>query len=423
MWRAVLEPAGPVASDAERRRARIIAGLSLPLILFAGIETCRADSPSRWFFLAVLLQALAAYGSARTRLVRAAGILLVVAYTTLPYIGIGSAAPTTSSTVEVMFVLLAVLVAGLTLPLRTYVVVASFNEVILLWLVAANPEIPPRSGLEFLALVLMVSLVTGIYAVIQAVNEREIARVEELQALNQRLTETREQLVQAAKLAAVGELAAGVAHELNNPLTAAMASAELLSSKVEALGPGAGHLQPWITRMLEATERCRVICERLLSFARQTGGEREDVALWEVVESTVELLDYPLRKHQAHVTVDLEAPLVVNGVRGQLEQVLTNLVLNACQAGARDIEIRGRRSDGQIRLTVADDGPGIAADAVDRVFQPFFTTKPPGSGTGLGLSVSAGIVREHGGRIEVESSLEEGATFTVILPDVAPVVG
>ena len=134
------------------------------------------------------------------------------------------------------------------------------------------------------------------------------------------------------------------------------------------------------------------------------------------------MLRHQLYRHGAELCTELDGDLLVQGSRGQLEQVVTNLLMNACQAldGAGSITVRGQCLDDEVRLQVIDDGPGMDPDVRDRIFEPFFTTKPEGSGTGLGLSVSAGIVREHGGRIEVASEPDQGATFTVSLPCSAP---
>jgi signal transduction histidine kinase len=420
LWRLLLDPIASVTSDGERRRARIIAGLCVPVFLFAVVEIFESGAPV--VFIGVAILAAASFALGKTAWTRAAGVALFGALLALPYFGLATAEATTSATLEVMLPVLAVLVAGLCLPFRWYVTLAGLNAAVLLWLLAANPGIPPAQGFEFWGLVLLVSFVTGIHALVQMRNEQELERAEELAALHEQLLAAQEQLVQAAKLAAVGELAAGVAHELNNPLTATLGYASLLEAKLEDSEFSRARLHGWVDQLSESTRRCQDICQRLLSFARMSGGEHEAVDVGEVVRSTASLLRHQLDRHGAELCTELDGDLLVQGSRGQLEQVVTNLLMNACQAldGAGSITVRGQCLDDEVRLQVIDDGPGMDPDVRDRIFEPFFTTKPEGSGTGLGLSVSAGIVREHGGRIEVASEPDQGATFTVSLPCSAP---
>jgi PAS domain S-box-containing protein len=232
-----------------------------------------------------------------------------------------------------------------------------------------------------------------------------------------------EQLMQQEKLAAVGQLVSGVAHELNNPLAGVMAFAQLL------LASSAG-AQPEQRRAVETinqeARRAAKIVANLLTFARQHQPERTVADLNRVVEDTLELRRYALRVAQIEVDVALEPGLPVTWADPfQLQQVVLNLITNAEHAlsawdGPRRLSIATKRAGDQLVIRVGDTGPGIAPEHVPRIFNPFFTTKPVGEGTGLGLSISDGIVREHGGRIRVESRPRCGATFYVELPRVAP---
>ena len=230
------------------------------------------------------------------------------------------------------------------------------------------------------------------------------------------------QLVQAGKLAAVGELAAGVAHELNNPLSAVLTYGVLLREKAQKAPPEAIASIPKLIERLEiiekAAQRCKRIADNLLTFARQGESERGPVHLAELIDESVHLTRIVWRRKKVVIDRAVEADLLpVWADRGQILQVLINLVGNAAAAvddGGR-VEI-GCRNDGDMRaIWVKDDGPGIDPEVADRIFDPFVTTKPVGEGTGLGLSIVFGIVQSHGGRIEVDSS-DGGATFRVFLP-------
>jgi len=241
-----------------------------------------------------------------------------------------------------------------------------------------------------------------------------------------------EQLMQQEKLAAVGELVSGVAHELNNPLASVMAFAQLLLNERGGVGGvgGAEGIGKTTREALEAihheAKRAAKIVANLLTFARQHQPERATTDLNRVVEDTLELRRYSLRGAQVHVVVRLDPdmpPTMADAF--QLQQVVLNLLANAEHAlsswtGERAITVATRRDGELLSISVSDTGPGIAADHLSRVFNPFFTTKPVGQGTGLGLSISDGIVREHGGRIRVESNPGKGATFVVELPYTVP---
>ena len=231
-----------------------------------------------------------------------------------------------------------------------------------------------------------------------------------------------EQVMQQEKLAAMGQLVSGVAHELNNPLAGVMAYAELLrllpSTDPESLLA--------VETIHREAQRAAKIVRHLLTFARQQPSERIATDVNAVIADTVALRESALRT--AHIAVDLALDPALPPTWAdpfQLQQVILNLLTNAEQALAdrphpRRIAVRSSHSADRIVVTLSDSGPGIPPQHLDRIFNPFFTTKPVGQGTGLGLSISDGIVREHGGRIRAESSAGEGATFIVELP-VVPV--
>ena len=230
-----------------------------------------------------------------------------------------------------------------------------------------------------------------------------------------RLTLAQQQMLQAAKLSALGELVAGVAHELNNPLTVLLGTAEM----IEAGAPP--RVQEHVRLMREAINSAQYVVHGLLTFGRQMPLEKKPVDLAELTDRVLALTFGELHVTEVKVHKDIAAGLPpVWADANQLQQVLVNLVNNAKQAmaeveGDRRLTISVRPAVGErVRIEVADTGPGIPPDTIAKVFDPFVTTKR--DGTGLGLSISYGIVREHGGTLTVESTVGRGATFTIELP-------
>ena len=240
----------------------------------------------------------------------------------------------------------------------------------------------------------------------------------------QRLIQSK--LLQTEKMAALGQLVSGIAHELNNPLTSIQGYAQLLLS-----GRSASDRTGNVRHISMEAERAGRIVKNLLLFSRETKPERRAVNLNEVIERTLALRAYELKLENIAVELMLGPGLPHTlADAAQLQQVVLNLIVNAEQAivqgrgeenGGGRIHIRTRRLAGdRIGMEVSDDGPGIASEIVSRIFDPFFTTKPAGIGTGLGLSIVYGIVQEHGGEVSVESQPGHGATLTVELPGLSP---
>ena len=229
--------------------------------------------------------------------------------------------------------------------------------------------------------------------------------------------EMRLRLMESDRLAAVGELVAGVAHEVNNPLSSISAFAQLLL-RDDDLSPA--HRESIEVIRAETTRASQVVKD-LLTFARRSDPQREPLDLNGVVARTLRLRQYQLADATVRVRQELAAELPpVLGDGRQLQQVCLNLVTNAVHAmtaqGSGTLTLRTSHADGAVLLEVSDTGPGISAGARPHVFEPFFTTKGEGEGTGLGLSVSYGIVKAHGGTIEVADTGPEGTTFRVRLP-------
>jgi GAF domain-containing protein len=231
------------------------------------------------------------------------------------------------------------------------------------------------------------------------------------------LSETQAQLLQAGKLAAVGQLVAGVAHELNNPLAVVMGQANLLQRR--SVDP---RVIERADKIVRATDRAARIIQGLQSFVRPQAPALAPVQLESVVEGVVALRQETFQANGIEVEQVIAPDLPpVWGDAQQLEQVLLNLLLNAEHALStrgepRRILLRLAAAGHHVRLTISDTGPGIAQEILPRLFEPFFTTKPVGQGTGLGLSISYGIVKAHGGRIWAESPPGSGATFVVEVP-------
>jgi len=241
-------------------------------------------------------------------------------------------------------------------------------------------------------------------------------------------TERRKAEVQLAavdRLVAIGTMAASVAHEINNPLAAMIVNLEI-AANVAGAHPGLEELSQLIADTREAASRVRTIAGDLRTLSCTNEERTEVVELSRVVDSALRLAGHETR-HRARVIVNLDADLPsVRGHESRLGQVLTNLIVNAAQAmPGSDLEqnlIRisgGRRGASSVEISVTDNGAGMSEQILDRLFTPFFTSKPPSQGTGLGLSICKRIVDSYGGQLVVESQVGVGSTFRVILPTVA----
>ena len=229
--------------------------------------------------------------------------------------------------------------------------------------------------------------------------------------------EMRIRLMESDRLAAVGELVAGVAHEVNNPLSSISAFAQLLLRDA-SLAPGQ---RESIEVIRAETMRASQVVKDLLAFARRSEPQRAPLDVNGVVSRTVRMRQYQFNEASVRVETELGADLpAVMGDARQLQQVCLNLLTNAVQAmasrGGGAMRVVTRSADGLVLLEVTDTGPGISAASRAHIFEPFFTTKREGEGTGLGLSVSYGIVNAHGGTIEVADTSDAGTTFRVTLP-------
>lgn len=242
---------------------------------------------------------------------------------------------------------------------------------------------------------------------------------QELQARISAQMEAEARLIQAAKLAAVGEMAAGVAHELNNPLTTVVGFTELALDDLPIDSP----IRKDLDLVLQEARRARSVVRRLLDFARQGETSRVKADINEIVDDVMMLTKHLMYTNHVEPDIRLAKPLSwVLVDRNQIKQVVINLVNNGLYAmpeGGRlvvETAEQTRYNGRWITLTVRDTGIGIPPDNLQRIFEPFFTTRADQGGTGLGLSVTYGIVTDHAGMIEVESAVRQGSTFVVWLP-------
>jgi signal transduction histidine kinase len=254
------------------------------------------------------------------------------------------------------------------------------------------------------------------------IQAEELAHIESLAgdlavALEMKALHT--QLVWSEKLAALGQLVAGVAHELNNPLTAIMGFGELIG---EAITPGSTHDQ--LKRLMSETRRMKRITDNLLRFSRQSSGDRDAVHLSPIVQDVLTLCEYYTRRSSVQVQIDLAPDLPLLALtEDEIKQILLNLFNNSCDAlqsctGSKQIRIRAYLSGARAVIEVEDTGPGFAN--LNRALQPFYTTKPAGKGTGLGLSICYGIARKRGGDLRIENVEPHGGRVTLELPIATP---
>lgn len=247
--------------------------------------------------------------------------------------------------------------------------------------------------------------------------------------ITQRL-ETEQQLIQASKMATLGEMATGVAHELNQPLAVIKTASRFFVKKIRAGQEIAPEVLAAMAEEIDShVDRASRIINHLREFGRKSEHALEPVSLNEVLRRTAEMFSQQLKSRGIEIVWDLEEDLPpVLAEANRLEQVFINLLINARDAieervaahphrkGSKKIFVSSRRAGGQVLARVEDTGTGIPAAILARIFEPFFTTKKVGKGTGLGLSISYQIVRDFGGTIRAESAPGEGAAFVVELP-------
>ena len=255
---------------------------------------------------------------------------------------------------------------------------------------------------------------------LQDAKDSALGLQEALEQQSQRLEQARQQIIRSDKLSALGQLIAGVAHELNNPLTTIIGRAEIMLGEVKS-----EKALRDLEQISKQGQRAAKIVQNLLSFARQTVPEKQLCDVNQILQGVLEMLEYDLRVSNIEVKTELDPDFPQTMVdANQIQQVFVNIVNNANQA-MKEQELPGRltvrtgRQDDRLTVEFTDTGPGMGAEQQGHIFEPFFTTKPESKGTGLGLSISYGIVKAHRGGIDVRSSEGEGTTFIIELPVIA----
>ena len=229
----------------------------------------------------------------------------------------------------------------------------------------------------------------------------------------------REKAVRAAcqseRLAALGQMAAGIGHEINNPLMNIMSLATLIE---QDLGEGYDDTKNDILLLRKEGQRCARIVQGILNFARENPPSYQDFNLTTLIEETLELLHHRIDSSEIGLETNLEETLVMEGDEGMLQQVLVNIILNSIQASPLNakISINAKKKNNDLLLEIIDEGKGINESDFTKIFDPFFTTKPEGEGTGLGLSVSYGIIKDHGGSLAIDNVENGGVKVVITLP-------
>ena len=271
------------------------------------------------------------------------------------------------------------------------------------------------------AIVIIVLGGLGIATMAFFLTTRMVGRIAEVDKEKESMNE---QIVETGKLASVGELAAGIAHEINNPVAIMVEEAgwigDLLEEEEFQEGENLGEFKRALEQIRNQGRRCKEITHKLLSFARKTDSRIQDVRIDDLMEELVALSSQKAKYGNVTINTNIQPDLpAVQVSQTELQQVFLNLINNALDAMEKkggSLNITGQLEDDHIVVVVEDNGPGIPEANIARIFDPFFTTKPVGKGTGLGLSICYGIIKKMGGEIEVRSLLDEGTTFRVTIP-------
>ena len=292
------------------------------------------------------------------------------------------------------------------------------------WLLVISRDVRQEMGSLFATRNVEIAIiVAGVLAIVLTTIFTTRMAVRQLMETDKRMDELNAQLVQSDKLAALGKMAAGVAHEINNPLAVIIQKTgwmeDLLAEEEFKGSKNYDEFKTSLKKIEEHVERARKVVHNMLGYARKMEPRQEDVDVNATVNQTIDMLENYARINNIDIQTELAADLpIIAGDQSQLQQVFLNLISNAVDAIGRDglIEVKSRRIDSQIWVIVKDNGPGIPENQQRMVFEPFFSTKAGGKGTGLGLWVSYNIMEKMGGTITFKSQPGKGCSFTVIIP-------